>query len=74
VSFVSKDAVLDEKRGPVFQARVKLEKAAIRIDERQVMLSPGMAVSAEIATGRRTVMEFVLDPIRRTVAEGLRER
>jgi len=74
VSLVSSDAVPDEKRGLIFQARVKLEKATLRVDERDVMLTPGMAVSAEIATGRRSVMEFILDPIRKTIGEGLRER
>jgi hypothetical protein len=33
-----------------------------------------MAVSAEIATGERRVIEFFLDPIRKTATEGLRER
>lgn len=74
VSFVSKDAVPDEKRGLIFQARVKLQKAAIRVDEREVRLSPGMAVTAEIGTGKRSVMEFFLDPIRKTMNEGIRER
>jgi hemolysin D len=32
VSFVSKDAVPDERRGLFFQAHIKLEKAAIRVD------------------------------------------
>jgi hemolysin D len=33
-----------------------------------------MAVSAEISTGKRRVIEFFLDPIRKTASEGLRER
>ena len=74
VSFVSSDAVQDEKRGLVFQARVKLDKPAIRVDEREVSLTPGMAVTAEIATARRRIIEFFLDPIRRTAAEALIER
>src|SRR6185503_18450591 len=74
VSFVSNDAVNDEKRGPIFQARVKLDTAKIRVDERDVTLTPGMAVSAEISTGTRRVIEFFLDPIRKTTSEGLRER
>jgi hemolysin D len=53
---------------------VKLEKATLKVDERDVTLTPGMAVSAEIATGKRSVIEFFLDPIRRTVNEGIRER
>ena len=74
VSFVSSDAVQDEKRGLVFQARVKLDKPVIRVDEREVSLTPGMAVTAEIATARRRIIEFFLDPIRRTTGEALIER
>jgi hemolysin D len=74
VSFVSSDAVPDEKHGLVFQARVKLGRAAIRVDERDMTLTPGMAVSAEISTGKRSVLEFFLDPIRKTMDEGLKER
>lgn len=74
VSFVSNDAVPDEKRGLIFQARVKLDTAKLRVEERDVTLTPGMAVSAEISTGKRRVIEFFLDPIRKTASEGLRER
>jgi membrane fusion protein, hemolysin D len=74
VSVVSNDAVADEKKGLLFQARVKLDKASIQVDEREVLLSPGMAVTAEIAIGKRRVIEFFLDPIRKTMNEGLRER
>lgn len=74
VSLVSSDAIPDEKRGPVFQTRVRLERITLRVDGRDVVLTPGMAVSAEIATGKRSVLEFFLDPIRRTINEGIRER
>lgn len=74
VSYVSSDAVQDEKRGLIFQARVRLASARMRVDERNVTLTPGMAVTAEIATGKRRVIEFFLDPIKKTVYEGLRER
>ena len=74
VTFVSTDAVQDEKRGLVFQARVKLDKPAIRVDERDVSLTPGMAVTAEIATARRRIIDFFLDPVRKTAGEALIER
>ncbi|MGP1677850.1 MAG: HlyD family type I secretion periplasmic adaptor subunit [Burkholderiales bacterium] len=74
VIFVSNDAVNDEKRGPIFQVRVKLDRGTLRVEQRDVTLTPGMAVSAEIATAQRRVIEFFLDPIRKTVNEGLRER
>jgi len=74
VTFVSSDAVQDEKRGLVFQARVKLDKPALRVDERDVSLTPGMAVTAEIATARRRVIDFFLDPVRKITGEALIER
>jgi hemolysin D len=74
VSFVSNDAVADERRGLLFQARVRLENASLRIEGRDVALTPGMAVSAEISTGKRSVLGFFLDPIRKTMDEGLKER
>ena len=74
VSFVSNDAVNDEKKGPVFQARVKLDKGSLKVDEREVNMTPGMAVTAEIATGQRRLITFFLDPLRKTTTESLRER
>jgi membrane fusion protein, hemolysin D len=74
VSYVSQDAVPDEKRGLLFQARIRLDKATLRVDERDVTLTPGMAVTAEISTDRRRVIDFFLDPIRKAASEGLRER
>ena len=74
VTFVSNDAVNDEKKGLVFQARVKLDQSAIKVDERLVNLTPGMAVSAEIATGKRKVISYFLDPLRKATNESLRER
>ena len=73
VSFVSNDAVNDEKKGLIFQVRVKLDKAALRVEERSVNMTPGMAVSAEIATGRRRLITFFLDPLRKTTAESTQE-
>jgi len=74
VAFVSKDAVPDEKRGLIYQARVKLDSARIWVDERYVTLTPGMAVTTEIATTKRRVIDFFLDPIRKTTSQALRER
>lgn len=37
-------------------------------------LSPGMQVSAELNLGSRTVLEYLLSPVQKTVAEAARER
>jgi hemolysin D len=74
VTFVSQDAVQDEKRGLIFPARLLLEHATLQVDERLVTLAPGMAITAEIKTGERRVIEYFLEPLMRTASESLREK
>jgi len=74
VQRVTADAVNDEKRGALFPATLVLGRGAIDVDGKQVRLGPGMNVTAEITTGRRRVIDYLLDPIRRRASESLRER
>jgi hemolysin D len=74
VIFVSQDAVPDEKRGLVFQARLLLERASLQVDEKLVTLAPGMAITAEIKTGERLLLEFLIEPFLRTTNESFREK
>ncbi len=74
VTSVSHDAINDEKRGLVYSARIKMEKATINVDGTPVSLSPGMAVSVEIKTGKRRVIEYFLSPLMQYSTESLRER
>ena len=58
----------------VYAARIALDGTQLNIDGRMVDVSPGMAVSAEIKTGRRRVIEYLLSPLLRYRQEALRER
>ena len=71
---VSHDAINDEKRGLIYSTRVKMERAKINVDGTDVNLSPGMAVSVEIKTGKRRVIEYFLSPLMQYGHESLRER
>lgn len=71
---VSHDAINDEKRGLIYSARIKMERAKINVDGTDVNLSPGMAVSVEIKTGKRRVIEYFLSPLIQHGGESLRER
>jgi len=71
---ISNDAVEDEQLGWVFKLRLELGQDSIRVGEKQVRLSPGMAVSAEIRTGKRRLIEFFLSPLLRYKQESVRER
>jgi hemolysin D len=74
VQWVSGDAVNDEKRGAIFPATLALKATQIDVDGRPIRLSPGMNLTAEIKTGKRRVIEFLLSPIQRAGNESLRER
>jgi len=74
VTHVSSDAVADEKKGLVYAARVKLERATMHVEERVVNFAPGMAVTVEIKTGSRRVIEYFLAPLMQYGKESLRER
>lgn len=74
VTHVSHDAINDEKRGLIYSARVKLERATMQADGKSVNLSPGMAATVEIKTGTRRVIEYFLSPLLQYKNESLRER
>lgn len=74
VESVSHDAAQDENLGLVFQARVRLSQASLLIDGVTVALTPGMALSVEIKTGTRRVIDYVLSPLRQHQSESMRER
>lgn len=74
VEKVTQDAVNDEKRGAIFPVCVKLSKTHIDVDGLPVKLAQGMNVTAEIKTGKRRVIEYLLSPIQRAGNESLRGR
>ncbi len=71
---VSNDAVTDEKKGLVYAGRVLMQKSAIQVGDKLVNLTPGMAVTVEVKTGKRRLIEFVLSPLLRYKEESLGER
>ncbi|WP_413740706.1 HlyD family type I secretion periplasmic adaptor subunit [Sphingomonas sp. Sphisp66] len=71
---ISSDAVQDEKQGLIYTARVTLDRATIRRDGANVPLTPGMAVTADIRTGRRSLASYLLSPIDEIRTTAGRER
>lgn len=71
---VSNDAIQYEKLGLVYAARVQLARTVLNVDGKWVKLTPGMAVTAEIKTGKRRVIDFFLSPLIQYGDESLRER
>jgi hypothetical protein len=74
VKHVSCDAIQDEKKGLIYSSRVKVGKSSILVENKPVTLSAGMAVTVEIKTGKRRVIEYFLTPLIQHTSESLRER
>ncbi|KVL65443.1 HlyD family type I secretion periplasmic adaptor subunit [Burkholderia ubonensis] len=74
VETVSNDAAPDRRRGLTFPVRIRLATNRIRANGTWINLTPGMTVSAEIKTGKRSVAHYFLDPVIQTGQESLRER
>jgi len=71
---VSGDAAPIEKVGLVYPTRVSMDRGTIQVEGKQVHLTSGMAVTVEIKTGQRRVIEYLLSPLLKSVKESLRER
>jgi hemolysin D len=74
VESVSNDAVQDKKLGLIFVTRIRLPSDGIHINGKWVRLTPGMEVTAEIKTGKRSVAFYFLDPLVQMSQESMRER
>jgi hemolysin D len=57
-----------------YAARISLDRAQMKVDDNVANLMPGMAVSAEIKTGSRRVISYLLSPLLRYGHDSLRER
>lgn len=66
---VSPNATLDPDLGPIFMAKVQLQRSAIDVHGRWVSLVPGMTGTAEIVIRERSVLQLLLEPITRKFSE-----
>ncbi|GAA4486740.1 HlyD family type I secretion periplasmic adaptor subunit [Gluconacetobacter asukensis] len=65
---------LDGGEGSGYVARIALDRATLPVEGQTARLQPGMAVTAEILTGRRRIISYLLSPLNRSVQDAGRER
>jgi HlyD family secretion protein len=58
----------------VYKALVSLKEQQLTAEGKHYKLVPGMQVVAEINEGKRTVMEYLLSPVQKTILESGHER
>ncbi|HEY0132311.1 MAG TPA: HlyD family type I secretion periplasmic adaptor subunit [Allosphingosinicella sp.] len=84
VETISRDAVQQEAQpagegkaqagGLMYTARIKLSRSWIQVGGRRQPIGPGLAVQAEIKTGERRIIQYLVSPISQAMDEAGRER
>ena len=74
VKTISDDAIVDEVRGLIYRMQVGMDRNTILVNGKSVNLMPGMAVTVEVRTGERRVVEFFMAPLITYGKEAFRER
>lgn len=71
---VSADRLVDQKTGqPYYSAQIVVDMALLHRKAPEVVLTSGMPAEALIITGKRTLVEYLLEPVRLSFRKALRE-
>ncbi|WP_428333325.1 HlyD family type I secretion periplasmic adaptor subunit [Novosphingobium sp.] len=71
---LSRDSVPDQHLGATFVARIHLTRGSIIVDGKPVPLGAGLGVTADIRTGNRRIISWLLSPITTTVSQAGKEQ
>ena len=71
---ISATTFVDQGGQPYYQGRIRLARNYVQRSGQQYQLMPGMSVQADIITGRKTVLQYLLKPIYTVQNEAMRER
>jgi adhesin transport system membrane fusion protein len=80
VERISADTIIDDKpdrgeKGETFyRVMVRTDKNHLGTDEGPLPILPGMVATVEILTGKKSVLDYMLKPVRRLRDDALRER
>ncbi|MBO6565831.1 MAG: HlyD family type I secretion periplasmic adaptor subunit [Pseudomonadales bacterium] len=74
LELISADSITDERGEHYFKIQVRTHKNHLGSDDNPLPIIPGMIASVDIMTGEKTVMDYLLKPLRRAQAAALSER
>ncbi|MEW5819918.1 MAG: HlyD family type I secretion periplasmic adaptor subunit [Cyanobacteriota bacterium] len=74
VTQVSKDSIEDEKLGPVYEVYINPIDHTLLVEGKEVSISTGMSLTAEIKVGKRRIIEFFIYPLIKYLDEGISVR
>jgi len=72
---VTPDSIVDKETGEAyFEAQVRTHSAQLERNGKQYSITPGMICTAEIITGRKTILRYLFKPINKVWHEAFTER
>lgn len=74
VNRVGADAVIDEKGEAYFEVLLSAAPGQLKLHGKPLPITPGMPVDVGILTGQRSVMQYLLKPVLRSIQGALQER
>ncbi len=74
VTNISADTIKDEKDNSFYLVRIETDKNFLGNEKKQLAIIPGMTVSVDIFTGKKTIMDYILKPILKAKRNALTER
>lgn len=74
VTLISADTQADRKEETFYTVRIETQKSYVEHNGKRLTILPGMTLSADIITGRKSVLDYILRPILKTKQHMLSER
>lgn len=75
VTNISADSIVDKDKGETFYlVQVKTDQSELMRGGKSYPIIPGMVASAEIMTGRKTILSYLMKPINKAQSVALTER
>ena len=71
---ISADTIKDEEGESFYHVYLRTEENTISHNGEELPIIPGMTVTAEILTGEKSVLDYILKPILKAKDSALRER
>jgi len=74
LSAISATTFMNEKEEPYYKGLVALDRSYVGYDPSNNRIMPGMTVQADVTTGKKTLLQYLLKPVYSSVNEAFRER
>lgn len=71
---ISADTITNEKGESFYRVRVRTDETSLKRKGEVLPIIPGMVASIDIMTGKKTIMQYIMKPLIKTVSTAMHER